>query len=452
MEQERHKKKGKLYEFLENYYELSKNGTDVKTEIIAGMTTFLTMAYVLAVIPGFLREAGIPEGGLYTAVCLIAMTGTLMHALFSKLPVATAPGLGLTVFFVSTVVGRMGYTWQQGLAAVTISGVVLILVTVSSVRKIVLDGLPENIKTAITAGVGLFIALIGLKSSGIIVATETGLFLGNFKDNSVLLSVFGLLLMLILMAKNVKGALIISIIATTLLGIPMGVTDLSKWHGFVLPGGVGDLFFKQDFEGLIGKKDIFSGLINMVMIVLTISMVDFFDKIGTLLAIASKGNLYNEKGEVRNMKRALLCESSTTVISSFFGATTTSTYLECTAGIAEGGRTGLAAFSTSILFGLSFFLSGIVSIIPGAATSPALIVVGVLMLGVVTKINFHDLTEGAPAFFAITLMPFTMSVAEGVAGAVISYVVLKLATGRQKEIKPIMYILAILFILKLALT
>ena len=452
MEQERHKKKGKLYEFLENYYELSKNGTDIKTEIIAGMTTFLTMAYVLAVIPGFLREAGIPEGGLYTSVCLVAMLGTLMHALFSKLPVATAPGLGLTVFFVSTVVGRMGYTWQQGLAAVTVSGVVLILVTVSSVRKIVLDGLPENIKTAITAGVGLFIALIGLKSSGIIVATETGLFLGNFKDNSVLLSVFGLLLMLILMAKNVKGALIISIIATTLLGIPMGVTDLSKWHGFVLPGGVGDLFFKQDFEGLIGKKDIFSGLINMVMIVLTISMVDFFDKIGTLLAIASKGNLYNEKGEVRNMKRALLCESSTTVISSFFGATTTSTYLECTAGIAEGGKTGLAAFSTSILFGLSFFLSGIVSIIPGAATSPALIVVGVLMLGVVTKINFHDLTEGAPAFFAITLMPFTMSVAEGVAGAVISYVVLKLATGRQKEIKPIMYILAILFILKLALT
>ena len=416
------------------------------------MTTFLTMAYVLVVIPGFLREAGIPEGGLYTSVCLVAMLGTLMHALFSKLPVATAPGLGLTVFFVSTVVGRMGYTWQQGLAAVTVSGVVLILVTVSSVRKIVLDGLPENIKTAITAGVGLFIALIGLKSSGIIVATETGLFLGNFKDNFVLLSIFGLLLMLVLMAKNVKGALIISIIATTLLGIPMGVTDLSKWHGFVLPGGVGDLFFKQDFEGLIGKNDIFSGLINMVMIVLTISMVDFFDKIGTLLAIASKGNLYNEKGEVRNMKRALLCESSTTVISSFFGATTTSTYLECTAGIAEGGRTGLAAFSTSILFGLSFFLSGIVSIIPGAATSPALIVVGVLMLGVVTKINFHDLTEGAPAFFAITLMPFTMSVAEGVAGAVISYVVLKLATGRQKEIKPIMYILAILFVLKLALT
>ena len=246
MEQERHGKKTKFHEFLENYYELSKNGTDVKIEIIAGMTTFLTMAYVLAVIPGFLKEAGIPEGGLYTAVCLIAMTGTLMHALFSKLPVATAPGLGLTVFFVSTVVGRMGYTWQQGLAAVTISGVVLVLVTASSVRRIVLDGLPENIKTAITAGVGLFIALIGLKSSGIIVATETGLFLGNFKESSVQLSVFGLLLMLILMARNVKGALIISIIATTLLGIPMGVTDLSKWHGFVLPGGVGALFFKQD--------------------------------------------------------------------------------------------------------------------------------------------------------------------------------------------------------------
>ena len=452
MEQERHGKKRRFHEFLENYYELSKNGTDVKTEIIAGMTTFLTMAYVLAVIPGFLKEAGIPEGGLYTSVCLIAMLGTLMHALFSKLPVATAPGLGLTVFFVSTVVGRMGYTWQQGLAAVTISGVVLVLVTASSVRRIVLDGLPENIKTAITAGVGLFIALIGLKSSGIIIAAETGLFLGNFKESSVQLSVFGLLLMLILMARNVKGALIISIITTTLLGIPMGVTDLSKWNGFVLPGGVSDLFFRQDFQGLLGQKNVFSGLINIVMIVLTISMVDFFDKIGTLLAIASKGKLYNEKGEVKNMKKALLCESSTTIISSFFGATTTSTYLECTAGIAEGGRTGLAAFSTAVLFGISFFLSGIVSIIPGVATSPALIVVGVLMLGVVTKIDFHDLTEGAPAFFAITLMPFTMSVAEGVAGAVISYVVLKLATGRKKEIKPIMYILAILFVLKLALT
>ena len=448
MEQERHGKKRRFHEFLENYYELSKNGTDIKTEIIAGMTTFLTMAYVLAVIPGFLREAGIPEGGLYTSVCLIAMLGTLMHALFSKLPVATAPGLGLTVFFVSTVVGRMGYTWQQGLAAVTISGVVLVLVTASSVRRIVLDGLPENIKTAITAGVGLFIALIGLKSSGIIIATETGLFLGNFKESSVQLSVFGLLLMLILMARNVKGALIISIIATTLLGIPMGVTDLSKWHGFVLPGGLGDLFFKQDFKGLLGQKDVFSGLINIVMIVLTISMVDFFDKIGTLLAIASKGKLYNEKGEVKNMKRALLCESTTTIISSFFGATTTSTYLECTAGIAEGGRTGLTAMTTAVLFAASLLLSPIFLAIPSFATAPALIVVGFYMFSNVVHIDFSDMTEAIPCYICIVAMPLFYSISEGISMGIISYVFINAVTGRAKKVTPLMYILSILFILK----
>ncbi len=436
--------------FFEKYYELSKNGTDIKTEIIAGITTFLTMAYVLAVIPGFLKDAGIPSEGLYTSVCIISIAGTLAHAIFSKLPVATAPGLGLTAFFTSTVIGRMGYTWQQGLAAVAISGMIFVAISFSSIRETIIRGLPENIKIAITAGVGLFIAMIGMKSSGIIVATEFGMFFGNLKDKSVLLSIFGLLLMLILMAKNVKGALIISIIVSTIVGIPLGVTDLSQWRGFGLPGGISEIFFKQDFAGLIGNKGIISGFINILMIILTISMVDLFDNIGTLLAVASKGNLYDEKGEVRNMKKALLCDSISTTMSSFLGTTTTSTYLESTAGIAEGRRTGLAALSTAFMFGICFFLSGMVSIIPGAATAPALIVVGVLMLGAVTKIDFTDLTEGAPAFFAITLMPFTTSVAEGIAGAIISYVVLKLATGRHKEIKPVMYILAILFIIRLS--
>lgn len=435
---------------FEKFYGLKENGTDVKTEIIAGITTFLTMAYVLAVIPGFLKQAGIPEKGLYTSVCLISVIGTLFHAFYSKLPVATAPGLGLTAFFVFTVVGKMGYTWQQGLAAVTISGTIFVLISFSKIREIIIDGLPNNMKIAITVGVGLFIALIGLKSAGIVVAVEGGMYFGNLKDKSVILSIIGLLLMLILMAKNVKGSLIISIIITTLIGIPFGVTDLSKWRGFGLPNGIEEIFFKQDFVGIFGNGGAIKGFLNILMVVLTISLVDLFDNIGTILAVASKGNLYDENGQVKNMKKALLCDSVATTLSSFLGTTTTSTYLESTAGIAEGGKTGLAALTTAILFGLSFFLSGIVSIIPGAATAPALIVVGVLMLGAVVNIDFSDLTEGAPAFFAITLMPFTTSIAEGIAGAIIVYVALKLATGKSKDIKPVMYILTILFLLRFA--
>lgn len=436
--------------FFEKFYNLKENGTDIKTEVIAGITTFLTMAYVLAVIPGFLKGAGIPEKGLYTSVCLISVIGTLFHAFYSRLPVATAPGLGLTAFFVSTVVGRMGYTWQQGLAAVAISGTLFVLISFSKIREIIIDGLPNNMKTAITVGVGLFIALIGLKSAGIVIAVEGGMYFGNLKDKSVILSIIGLIIMLILIAKNIKGSLIISIIITTLIGIPLGVTDLSNWRGFGLPHGIDEIFFKQDFVGIFGNGGAIKGFFNIIMIILTISLVDLFDNIGTILAIASKGNLYDENGQVKNMKKALLCDSVATTLSSFLGTTTTSTYLESTAGIAEGGKTGLAALTTAVLFGLSFFLSGIVSVIPGAATAPALIVVGVLMLGAVVNIDFSDLTEGAPAFFAITLMPFTTSIAEGIAGSIITYVVLKLATGKSKEIKPVMYILALLFILRFA--
>lgn len=435
---------------FERFYQLKENGTDIRTEIIAGITTFLTMAYVLAVIPGFLKGAGIPDKGLYTSVCLISVIGTLFHAFYSKLPVATAPGLGLTAFFVSTVVGRMGYTWQQGLAAVTISGLLFVMISFSKIREIIIEGLPNNVKIAVTVGVGLFIALIGLKSSGIVIAVEGGMYFGNLKDKSVILSIIGLFIMLVLIAKNIKGALIVSIILTTLIGIPMGVTDLTHWRGFGFPHGIEEIFFKQDFLGIFGNGGAVKGFINILMIILTISLVDLFDNIGTILAVASKGNLYDENGNVKNMKKALLCDSVATTLSSFLGTTTTSTYLESTAGISEGGKTGLAALTTASLFALSFFLSGIVSIIAGAATAPALIVVGVLMLSAVVNIDFTDLTEGAPAFFAITLMPFTSSIAEGIAGAIITYVILKLATGRAKEIKPVMYILAVLFMLRFA--
>lgn len=408
------------------------------------------MAYVLVVLPGLLSSAGMPASGLFTSVCLIAVLGTFGHAFFSKLPLATSPGLGLTIFFVYTFVGQMGYTWQQGLAAVSISGVVFFIIAVTPVRAKIIGGLPDTIKISITAGVGLFIALIGFKNAGIVNAVQGGMYFGDLTNPAVILSIIGLFTTLIFMARGLKAALILSIIITTVIGIPMGITDLSTFGFLSAPPVITDTFFKHDFLGLLGTGGLFSAILNIMMVIMTISIVDFFDNMGTLLAVADRGNLYDDKGDVRNMKRALLSDSIATTISSFFGTTTTSTYLESSAGISAGGKTGLTALTTGILFLITMFFSGFVSIIPGAATAPALIVIGVLMMGSVTRINFSDITEAAPAFFTISLMPFTASIAEGVAGGIITYVVLKLATNRVKEIHPMMYVLAVLFLIRFA--
>lgn len=363
----RTKKQGfRLHDFFERFYQLSHYGTDIKTEITAGVTTFLTMAYVLVVIPGFLADAGMPPAGLYTSVCLIAIIGTFAHAFFSKLPLATSPGLGLTIFFAYTVVGPMGYTWQQGLAAVAISGMVFFIISITPARAKIMDSLPLTIKTAITGGIGLFIALIGFQNAEIVVAVEGGMYFGNLGNPTTILSIIGLFTTLLLMAKGFKAALILSIALTTVIGIPLGVTDLSGIGFLSLPPSIGGTFFQQDFAGLLGSDGIGFALLNIVMVILTISLVDLFDNIGTILAVADRGKLYNEKGEVRNMKKALLCDSVSTTISSFLGTTTTSTYLECSAGIASGGKTGLTALTTGVLFVVALFFSGLVSIIPTA--------------------------------------------------------------------------------------
>jgi adenine/guanine/hypoxanthine permease len=441
-------RRNRIHAFFERFYQLSRYGTDIKTEVTAGITTFLTMAYVLVVIPGFLADAGMPPAGLYTSVCLIAIIGTFAHAFVSKLPLATSPGLGLTIFFAYTVVGPMGYTWQQGLAAVAVSGMVFFVISITPARAKIMDSLPQTIKIAITGGIGLFIALIGFKNAGIVVAVEGGMYFGNLGNPNVILSLIGLFATLLLMAKGIKAALIISIALTTIIGIPLGVTDLSGLGFLSLPPSISGTFLQQDFAGLLGSDGIGFALLNIVMVILTISLVDLFDNIGTILAVADRGNLYNEKGEVRNMKKALLCDSASTTISSFIGTTTTSTYLECSAGIASGGKTGLTALTTGSLFVVALFFSGLVSIIPGAATAPALIVIGILMMNSLTKLDFSDITEGAPAFFTIALMPFTSSIAEGIAGGIISYVILKIATKRFDEINPVMIILALLFTLR----
>lgn len=459
--------------FVENYFQLTKYGTTVKTEIIAGITTFVTMAYVLLVIPNLLKAAGmnVPGllgdaangltifndpivGALFTATCLISAYGTLQMGIFAKLPFATAPGLGLTAFFAYTVVVDLGYTWQQGLAAVMISGILFILITVTSIREKIIDALPINLRTAIGAGVGLFITLVGLKSGGVIVSNPANLVgFGNFTDPAVLLTLIGIVITAILMAKNITGAMLISIILTTIIGIPMGLTNIEGIRLFSAPPSIAPTFMKWDFAGLIGAGEggFIGALINIGMVVMTISFVDLFDNIGTLLGTAQRGNMIEPDGKVRNMNRALLSDSVATTLSSFLGTTTTSTYVESTAGIAAGGRTGLSSVVTGILFAASLFLSGVIGIVPTQATAPALVIVGVLMIQSVVDIDFSDFTEAVPAFFTLAIMPFTFSIANGVAAGIIFYPIMKIVTGRHKEVNPIMYILAILFIVRFAL-
>lgn len=459
--------------FFERFYKLSENNTDVKTEMIAGLTTYVTMAYVLLVIPNILKVAGINAQGLvgdaalglsiatdpviasiFAATCIISAYGTLSMALYAKLPFATAPGLGLTAFFAYGVCLTLGYTWQQGIAAVMISGTIFIIITVTSIREKIINALPQNIKTAIGPGVGLFIALIGMKSGGLVVANPgTLVAFGDFRNPGLILTLIGLLFMVFLMARKVKGAMLISIIATTLIGIPLGVTNLEGIRLFSAPPSIAPTFMQWDFKGLIagGSGGVIGAVSNILMVVLTISLVDLFDNIGTLIGTAEKANLIQEDGSIKNLNKALLSDSIATTLSSFFGTTTTSTYVESNAGIAAGGRTGLTSLVTGILFILSIFLVGIIGIVPIQATAPALIVVGVLMLESIRKINFGDFAEAVPAFFTIAIMPFTYSVANGVAAGIIFYPIMKIATNKHKEVHPIMYILAIMFIVRFLL-
>ncbi|WP_053954929.1 NCS2 family permease [Inediibacterium massiliense] len=455
---------------LQSCFKLSEHKTNVKTEILAGVTTFITMAYALLVIPNILKVSGMNTlgllgdealnisilgdpvvGSVFTGTCLIAAIGTLIMALYANLPFAVAPGIGLTAFFSYSVCLTLGYTWQQGLAAVAISGILFILITVTSIREKIVDCLPQNIKAAIPGGIGLFIALIGLKSGGIVIPNPgTLISFGDFTDKGVLLTLIGIVSMSILMARKVKGAMLISILLTTLIGIPMGITNVEGLKVFSMPPSIEPTFFAMDFNGLLSHNGagLIGALTSVVMVVLTFSLVDLFDTIGTLVGTAQKADMIEKDGKIRGMKKALLADAIATTCSSIFGGATTATYIESTAGIAEGGRTGLTSFVVGILFILSLFFGGIVGIVPAQATSPALIIVGVLMLESVKDVNFSDFTEGVPAFFTIAMMPFTYSIANGIAAGIIFYPIMKVSTGKYKEVHPIMYLLAVLFIIR----
>ena len=456
--------------FLESFFKLKENNTNAKTEIIAGITTFITMAYIIFVNPSVLRVAGMNSAGVvgdaaskfavgsdpivsavFVATCLAAAIGTFIMGFYANLPFAQAPGMGLNAFFTYTVCLTLGFTWRQALAAVLTSGILFIIITVTSIREKIVDAIPENLKYAMSAGVGLFIALIGLKSGGIIVSNKSTLVgFGNFADPGTLLTIIGVLVIGVLMARNVKGSILLGIVITTILGIPFKITSLANLHVFSAPPSLAPTFASFDFAGLLtkGGTTVASAILSFVMVVITICLVDLFDTIGTLVGTATKAGMIDENGKVIRMKKALICDAVATTAGSFLGTSTVGTYVESTAGVTEGGRTGLTAVTVGILFILSLFFSGLVGVVPAQATAPALIIVGALVMGVIKNIDFNDFTEALPCFFAISLMAFSYSIANGIAVAMIVYPVVKIATGRYKELNPIVYILGILFVLR----
>ena len=435
---------------LDNYFRLTENKTDVKTEIIAGLTTFITMAYILFVNPNILSVAGMDFNSVFLATTLSAAIGTFIMGFYANIPFAQASGMGLNAFFTFSVVLGLGYTWQQALAIVFLSGILFILLTVTGARRAIIDAIPASLKHAIGGGIGLFIALIGFQNAGIVIHEENTLVtLTRFDNPGVILAVIGLVITGILMVRKIKGAILIGIIITTIIGIPMGLTNTAIDMAINLD--ISPTFMKMDFGGLLnaqGTGNLLTALANALTVIISFSLVDMFDTIGTLIGTANKAGMLDEDGNLPNMNKALLADAVATSVGAVLGTSTVTTYVESAAGVAEGGRTGLTAVTTGALFILAIFLAPFALAIPGEATAPALIIVGVLMMGAVKQINFDDFTEALPAFLTIAVMPFTYSIANGIAAGLIFYPIVKIVTGKAKDVHPAVYILAILFILR----
>ena len=452
---------------LDKIFHLKENHTDVKTEVMAGITTFMTMAYILAVNPNILSASGMDRGSVFTATALSAFIATCLMALLSNYPFVLAPGMGLNAYFTYTVVLGMGYTWQQALAAVFAEGIIFILLSLTNVREAIFNSIPMNLKHAVSVGIGLFIAFIGLQNAKIVVGNDSTLVsIFSFKSSvaegtfssqgiTVLLALIGILVTAVLLAKDVKGSILWGILITWVLGIICQLT-----HLYVPNADIGYYSLLPDFSNGISvpsmaptfmKMDfsiVFS--LDFVVIMFAFLFVDMFDTLGTLIGVASKADMLDKDGKLPKIKGALLSDAVGTTVGAVCGTYTVTTFVESASGVAEGGRTGLTSIVAGILFALSLLLSPIFLAIPSFATAPALIVVGYLMLTSVTKIDFNDMTEAIPCFIAIIAMPFMYSISEGISMGVISYVVINLITGKAKEkkISVLMYVLAILFVLK----
>ena len=413
---------------------------NVRTEIVAGITTFLTMSYILAVNPSmFGLLEGMPAGAVFTTTALAAIIGTLSMAFLAKLPFGLAPGMGLNAFFVFSVCMGMGYTWQFALTAVFIEGLIFILLTLTNVREAIVNAIPKNLRYAVGGGIGLFIAFIGMQNAGIIVKDDATLVaLGDITSGTALLAMIGLVITGVLYALNVKGAMLIGILATTLIGIPMGITE---FKGVVsTPESIEPIFCKFEWENIF--------TLDMLVVVFTFLFIDMFDTIGTLIGVSTKANMVDENGRIPNLKQAFMADAIATTAGAFLGTSTTTTYVESAAGVAQGGRTGLTAFSIACCFAIALFFSPLFLSVPAAATAPVLILVGMLMMEPVRNIDFDDATEAIPSFITLVMMPLAYSISAGIMIGMISYVVVNFFCGKFKKLTPAMYILAILFILK----
>ncbi|MFN8003553.1 MAG: NCS2 family permease [Acidobacteriota bacterium] len=424
---------------LERVFKLSANQTTVRTEIAAGVTTFLTMAYIIFVNPTILSEAGVPFSGALFATCVSAAVGSLLMGLLANYPFALAPGMGLNAYFTYTVVKGLGYDWRIALGAVFISGIAFLLLTLVRIRALIVDAIPMTMKTAVAAGIGLFIAFIGLKNAGVIVSSPaTFVTLGHVVSKPVVLALLGLLLTSVLLARGYRSAIIIGILAVTLAAMTLGLAkwptsliELPRWR---------ETFLQLDIRGALRL-----GALDVVFVFL---FVDLFDTIGSLMGLGRQAGYLTPEGKMPRVNRALFADAIATTVGSLFGTSTVVTYIESATGVSEGGRTGLTAVVVAALFLLATFFSPLAGTIPPIATSPALIIVGALMISAVTTIDWDDITEGIPAFLTILAMPLTFSIANGLALGFIFYPLLKVLTGRWREASPLVYVLAVLFVLR----
>lgn len=424
---------------LNKLFGVDKKKHSIRTEILAGITTFITMSYILAVNPAIFSNLDMPAGAVFTATALAAVVGTLAMALLAKLPFGLAPGMGLNAFFVYTVCLSMGYSWQFALTAVLLEGILFIIVTLSNIREAIVNAIPQSLRHAISAGIGLFIAFIGLQNAGIIVSdANTIVAMGDITSSGALLAVIGLIITACLIILRIPGALLWGMLITAVIGIPMGLTNL---QGVVdMPESIAPIFCQFEWSNIFTA--------DMVVVVLTMFFIDMFDTIGSLVGVCTKADMLTPEGKIPNAKQAFMADAVATTVGACFGTNTTTTYVESAAGVAQGGKTGLTAFVVAVGFALALFFSPLFLSIPGVATAPVLIMVGLFMFESAKNIPMDDYSESLPAFICIILMPLAYSISAGILIGMISYVVINLMTGKYKKLTPVMYILAILFILR----
>ncbi len=440
---------------LEKFFKLEENGTNVRTEVVAGITTFMTMAYILALNPSILSASGMDANAILVATALAAFIGTMAMALLANYPFALAPGLGLNAYFAYTVCGTMGYSWQFALLAVFVEGLIFIVLSVTNVREAIFNAIPAQLKKGVSVGIGLFVAFIGLQNGGLVVSSSTLVTIVDFTEDftttgiSALLCIIGVFIIAVLSVKKVKGSILIGIIATwllglicQLLGIYQGTSLIPQWSSFSITS-IGNTFgqcFNVDFSSV--------KILDFIVIIFAFLFVDVFDTLGTLIGVANKADMLDEDGKLPRIKPALLADAIATSAGAILGTSTTTTFVESSSGVSEGGRTGLASVVTGLLFLLALVFSPIFIAIPSFATASALIYVGFLMISAVVDIDFSDLTEAIPAYLCLLCMPLMYSISEGIAVGVISYVVINACAGKAKKVAPLMYVLAVLFVLK----